>query len=109
MKNIYKFIFVIIFTFNFLNGCQSLKDGLEGNKKSKNAEEFLINKKNALTIPPDFSKLPTPEAEKRTEINESDFDIESILQVNSENQNYEENSKSNNSLEESILEKIKQD
>ena len=57
MKNIYKFIFVIIFTFNFLNGCQTLKDGLEGNKKSKNAEEFLIDKKNALTIPPDFSKL----------------------------------------------------
>ena len=103
-----KLIFLII-SFSFLIGCQSLKDGLEGNKKSKNAEEFLINKKNALTIPPDFSKLPTPEAEKRTEINESDFDIENILQVNSENQNYEGNSKSNNSLEESILEKIKQD
>ena len=109
MKNIYKFIFVIIFSFNFLNGCQSLKDGLEGNKKSKNAEEFLIDKKNALTIPPDFSKLPTPGVEKKAEINESDFDIENILQVNSENQNYEGNSKSNNSLEESILEKIKQD
>ena len=68
MKNIYKFIFVIIFSFNFLNGCQSLKDGLEGNKKSKNAEEFLIDKKNALTIPPDFSKLPTPEAEKKLKL-----------------------------------------
>ena len=109
MKNIYKLIFVIIFAFNFLNGCQTLKDGLEGNKKSKNAEEFLIDKKNALTIPPDFSKLPTPEAEKKAEINESDFDIENILQVNSENQTYEGNSNSNNSLEESILEKIKQD
>tara|TARA_B100002019_G_C20933726_1_gene433404 strand:+ start:81 stop:410 length:330 start_codon:yes stop_codon:yes gene_type:complete len=109
MKNIYKFIFVIIFSLNFLNGCQSLKDGLEGNKKSKNAEEFLIDKKNALTIPPDFSKLPTPEAEKKAEINESDFEIENILQVNSENQTYEGNSNSNNSLEESILEKIKQD
>ena len=53
-----------------------------GVKKSKNAEEFLIDKKNALTIPPDFSKLPTPEAEKKTEINESDFDIENILQLN---------------------------
>ena len=42
------------------------------------------------------------------EINQR-FDIENILQVNSENQNYEGNSKSNNSLEESILEKIKQD
>ena len=109
MKNTYKFILVVIFAFNFLSGCQSLKDGLEGNKKSKNAEEFLIDKKNALTIPPDFSKLPIPEAEKRTEINENDFDIENILQVNSENQNYEENSESNNSLEQSILEKIKQD
>ena len=101
-------IFLTLILFG-LSACQALKDGLEGNKKSKNAEEFLIDKKNALTIPPDFSKLPTPEAEKKTEINESDFDIENILQVNSENQNYEGNSKSNNSLEESILEKIKQD
>ena len=109
MRLFIKYSTFLILIFFGLSACQALKDGLEGNKKSKNAEEFLIDKKNALTIPPDFSKLPTPEAEKKTEINESDFDIENILQVNSENQNYEGNSKSNNSLEESILEKIKQD
>ena len=41
-------------------GCQSLKDGLEGNKKSKTAEEFLIEKKNPLVLPPDFEELPEP-------------------------------------------------
>lgn len=109
MRLFIKYSTFLILIFFGLSACQALKDGLEGNKKSKNAEEFLIDKKNALTIPPDFSKLPTPEAEKKAEINESDFDIENILQVNSENQTYEGNSKSNNSLEESILEKIKQD
>ena len=39
-----KIIFPLILC-SFLIGCQSLKDGLEGNKKSKNAEEFLIEKK----------------------------------------------------------------
>ena len=37
--------FFLLFVFNFLLGCQALKDGLEGNKKSKSAEEFLIEKK----------------------------------------------------------------
>ena len=40
--------FFLLFVFNFLLGCQALKDGLEGNKKSKSAEEFLIEKKTLL-------------------------------------------------------------
>ena len=51
----------IIFLFLLMglcSGCQSLREGLEGNKKSKSAEEFLIEKKNPLVLPPDYSKLP---------------------------------------------------
>ena len=54
-----KSIFIILL-FYFLSGCQSLRDGLEGNKKSKSSEEFLIEKKNPLVLPPDYSKLPEP-------------------------------------------------
>ena len=40
-----KFVYIILVFFICLTGCQSIKDGLEGNKKTKSAEEFLIQKK----------------------------------------------------------------
>ena len=101
-----KLIFLII-SFSFLIGCQSLKDGLEGNKRSKSAEEFLIEKKNPLVLPPDFSKLPTPKnstLEDSTE-NIEEMDIEKILNKGSKKK-VEKKSKSTNSVEKSILEKI---
>ena len=101
-----KLIFLII-SFSFLIGCQSLKDGLEGNKRSKSAEEFLIEKKNPLVLPPDFSKLPTPKnstLEDSTE-NIEEMDIEKILNKGSKKK-VEKKSKNTNSVEKSILEKI---
>ena len=35
-----KFVFIILVFFIYLTGCQSIKDGLEGNKKTKSSEEF---------------------------------------------------------------------
>ena len=40
------FLFLLMSLFS---GCQSLRDGLEGNKKSKSAEEFLIEKKKSIS------------------------------------------------------------
>ena len=56
-----KYIF-LIFLFLLLNACQTIQDGLAGNK-NKNSDEFLIEKKNPLEIPPDFGSLPKPKAE----------------------------------------------
>ena len=50
MRNKYKKLILIIFVFNILTGCQSLKDALEGNKKTKSAEEFLIQKKKSFSL-----------------------------------------------------------
>ena len=44
-----------------LFSCQSVKDGLSGNK-GDNSDEFLVQKKNPLVLPPDFKKLPTPDS-----------------------------------------------
>ena len=105
-KVIKKTIFIIIM-FNLLMGCQSLREGLEGNKKSKNAEEFLIEKKNPLVLPPDYSKLPIPEAEAQMVDSESEFDLENIFKKNTQKGKKKPKVKSSNSLENSILEKIK--
>ena len=44
MKKIFKLTIYLFFVFVALTSCQTLKDGLEGNKKSKSAEEFLIER-----------------------------------------------------------------
>lgn len=97
-----KFLFILLFV-TLLNGCQSLRDGLEGNKKSKNAEEFLINKKNPLVLPPDFTKLPKPiSANEDKNIVES-FDLEKILKKKEVSTT---KNKKNSSIKSKILKKI---
>ena len=58
MKQI-KIILLIFFIIGSLTGCQSVKDGMKG-KKISEGEEFLVEKKNPLVVPPDFDDLPLP-------------------------------------------------
>ena len=51
---------LLLFLIVVLNSCQTIKDGLTGQKQN-NSDEFLVTKKNRLEIPPDFDKLPTPD------------------------------------------------
>jgi len=104
MIKIAKIISFIILLIS-IYGCQSIKDGLEGNKKSKSAEEFLIEKKNPLVLPPDFSKLPTPISEENLD-NDKDLEIEDILNSSVSEKNSDNKHATNTSLEESILKKI---
>ena len=87
-------------------GCQSLKDGLEGNKKSKTAEEFLIEKKNPLVLPPDFSKLPEPKDTKDKGKQNNEFDLKKIIKEG-ENSNINNQNEVSKSLKKTILDKIK--
>ncbi len=75
-------------------------------KRSENSDEFLVEKKNPLTEPPDMNELPVPldqEEEMSETNNEKLLDIEKIINVeqSKNNTNNEENS-----LEQTILEKI---
>ena len=108
MKKITKNTLLFILLFVFLSGCQALKDGLEGSKKSKSAEEFLIEKKNPLVLPPEFNDLPTPANTSPKVSEEVDFDIDKILGKKKNDQQNNSDS-SDGSLEKSILEKIKKD
>jgi hypothetical protein len=81
-KTNYLLILLLIFP-TFLTGCQSIKDGLTG-RKSENSDEFLVQKKNALIVPPDFMKLPEPESKNSdNEISglEEQTDIKKILNI----------------------------
>ena len=91
----------------FLNACQSIKDGLSG-RKSENSDEFLVQKKNALVVPPDFMKLPKPDSENLNDElskQEDETDIKKILNINTDPS---ENSKKKfGSAEEFVLKNIK--
>ena len=106
MKNNYIKKIYILIIISLLAGCNSLKEGLEGNRKSKNAEEFLIQKKNPLVLPPDYSKLPVPKNISEKEVSVDEFDLENILKKNSGDMSKETTFKSN-SIEKSVLDKIK--
>ena len=105
MKKIFKISIYLSVILIGMSGCQSLKDGLEGNKKSKSAEEFLINKKSPLVMPPDYSKLPLPEINSNQNEKTQDFDLKKVLEKNSNNP--KSKTQTNKSFQKSIIEKIK--
>ena len=105
MEKIFKILIYLSVILIGMSSCQGLKDGLEGNKKSKSSEEFLINKKSPLVMPPDYSKLPLPENNSNQNEKTQDFDLKKVLEKNSNNQ--KKKTQTNKSFQKSIIEKIK--
>ena len=105
MEKIFKISIYLSVILIGMSSCQGLKDGLEGNKKSKSSEEFLINKKSPLVMPPDYSKLPLPENNSNQNEKTQDFDLKKVLEKNSNNQ--KKKTQTNKSFQKSIIEKIK--
>ena len=104
-----KKLFIFLLFILFLNSCTGLQDTLEGKKRSDNSDEFLIEKKNPLTVPPDISELPVPLDQEENQINnESEsIDIKKTLQIGENQTSTSENSSGKKSnLQEEILEKI---
>ena len=105
MKKKIKYSIFILLLLIFTNGCATLKDGLEGNKRSKTSEEFLIEKKNPLVLPPDFDELPLPSSKTKIDIkNKGKFNIDNVLDDSPKKDTGKQ--KTNISLEKSIIEKI---
>tara|TARA_B110000014_G_C19773901_1_gene402626 strand:- start:49 stop:399 length:351 start_codon:yes stop_codon:yes gene_type:complete len=102
------YILILLLTLPiFLNACQGIKDGLSG-RKSENSDEFLVKKKDALVVPPDFMKLPKPGSENfNDEISklEEETDIKKILNINTDSS--EKSKKKFGSAEEFVLKNIK--
>ena len=98
----YKKVKNIIFLFFFVVACGSMdtaKKALTG-EKEYTTDEFLVQKKDPLILPPDYDNLPTPEEEtlKSEEISNFEKTLEASM---------EDNSSTSSSAEESILKKIR--
>ena len=83
--------------------CGTIKEGFT-NQKKNSSDEFLVEKKSPLIMPPNFDELPLPGSEK-DKSNSNDNKIKSLV---SNNEDINKKSKDiNQSFEESIVEKIK--
>ena len=95
-------IFIILTVSLFLFSC----GGFKLKKKADSGEEFLIEKKDPLILPPDFSKLPKPDEQPETI--DKEVNIKSVFdgdQTSSEKDI--DLTPSNSNLKKSISEKIK--
>ena len=83
-----------------LSSCATVKEGFK-NQKKEGSDEFLVEKKSPLVLPPNFDDLPSPENENK-ETNLKKNEIKNLI---SKNKNITE--EINENLESSILKKIK--
>ena len=77
---------LIILSLILLNSCTGFSDAIQGKKRSENSDEFLVEKKNPLTAPPDMDELPVPSDQEKTsqEISVDDSDeIKKVLNIES--------------------------
>lgn len=100
-------IILILSASLFLFSCGTLKEGFS-NQKKNNSDEFLVEKKAPLVMPPDYKELPKPKKNQETSLlKDNKNNIKSLL-INEDNlESNSEKDQLNKKLEKSLLDKIK--
>ena len=102
------FKILVILVFIFVVSCNSMDDAKKvlTNQKIKTSDEFLVKKKEPLELPPEFDKIPEPGTleESNKKVLSEEEKIKKILKKSETNN---ENDKSYETTEKSILEKIR--
>jgi hypothetical protein len=98
-----KKFFIYIFILGYLSACESAREGFTLKKKD-NSDEFLVEKKNPLVMPPEYGNLPAPDDFQKQKNNNDPEDFEKVI-VNSKTKKTNDKIKNSN-IEKSVLEKI---
>ena len=108
MNKYIKVIFILVMTF-FLSSCSGTKDFLTNAKKS-GGDEFLVEKKQPLTMPPNFDEIPVPMSEEQEDVSDQEeanqAEIADMLKE-LEGESSQSTEEISGNLENSILKKIK--
>ena len=97
--------FLILSLYILVSSCGTVKEAFTNQKKSS-SDEFLVEKKSPLVMPPDYNDLPVPNTDKNVEENSNN--IESLITNNEKGDKKDNNSKgSDQNLEKTLLNKIK--
>ncbi len=104
IKNKLTFILIIVFLIS-LQACESVKNAVEGKKRSEQSDEFLVQKKNPLAMPPDYEELPAPgNQEVSPETFSDNNEVKNLLNI--KEKDAPESNNNSTDLESSIIEKI---
>jgi len=103
-NNIALILGLLIFTYS----CNTVSEAGKTlrNEKTKTTDEFLVKKRQPLSLPPDYKKLPEPGSKELKELNEEkskQTEINKILKIERENAQ----KKGSNSVEQSIINEIR--
>ena len=102
-----KILLLFLITIIFFNGCSTLKDGFRSQKKNS-IDEFMVEKKSPLVMPPNYDELPFPNQDNQVSNNNNEADIKSLISNNENSSNQiKSSSTQDTNFEKSILEKIK--
>ena len=104
MKKIKKLILFNLILIIF-SSCTSVKEGLT-NQKKKSSDEFFVQKKSPLVMPPSYGELPSPKSNETLKNDENN--IQNLIGKSKNKISKTNNSnKQDKNLEKSILSKIK--
>ena len=102
-KTIFLMLLIFLVT-SCADSWSNVKRGLTG-AKQKSTDEFLVQKKDPLILPPDFDSLPSPSDREEAIEEMPGFSIEKILKQESETEITA--SSAGSSAEDSILKQIR--
>tara|TARA_Y100000287_G_scaffold113615_1_gene91294 strand:+ start:261 stop:578 length:318 start_codon:yes stop_codon:yes gene_type:complete len=98
-------IIILSNLFLFLLSCGTVKEGFS-NQKKNNSDEFLVEKKTPLVMPPNYNELPKPKNNQQS-LKKENNPIKSLLLQEDDALNDNEIDDKDKKLEDSLLEKIK--
>ena len=102
----FNFFLILNLIFVMLTSCGTIKEGFSMQKKD-NSDEFLVEKKSPLLMPPDFDELPVPNSDSSLNNNENN-EIKKLITKSEDNISSSDNSESTKgTIDEFILDKIK--
>ena len=100
---IYLKIIILFKIILLITSCGTIKEGFT-NQKKNSSDEFLVEKKSPLVMPPDYKELPIPNQNNK-EQKKNENKIQELIQIKEKENN--ENLESDETFENLLLKKIK--
>ena len=98
-------IVILLVLSSLIISCGTIKEGFT-NQKKNSSDEFLVEKKSPLVMPPDYNDLPVPNTQNN--VDENSNNIESLITNNEKGDvKYNNSDGKGQNLEETLLKKIK--
>ena len=101
----YNQIFVLIILSLLISSCNTVKKAFDAERKNS-SEEFLVEKKSPLSMPPKFDELPVPQSVVQENQDQSEDIKELITKKNLDQKELDETNNLDKSFEDILLDKI---